>query len=332
MEPRKSSNYNVLPIISQTEAIFQANKKIKEAMEETNPGLLCRWNAVNNALGGCFRFGEILYIAGPSGSGKSYILNMLREDFASDLNKEYAHKFKILAFTFEMSAADEIIRTYSSALKTSYSRLMSAYKKISPSYYDNITNTSSKIDNDSIYYVEMPGNREKILATVKHFHERFPDHKLVITLDHTLLMEYLDEKSEVELVTKLSMLSMYLKKEYSALIIMLGQLNDKIEQPERLKNPLLHFPKKTDIHSSKSVFFCSDSVIVINRPELLQLQSYGLPAYPTQDLIAWHILKSRLSGTEGIIRMRQKFSEGTLSHPYEDNKKTIPNGLFDKRT
>ena len=317
----EKTNYNneSLPIISQSEAIFRANDKIKKAMEEESPGLVSRWNAVNMAMGGCFKFGEITYLAGPSGSGKSYILNMLREDFAGPLNEKFKHPFKILAFSFEMSAADEVIRTYSSVLKTSYSTLLSSYKKITREYFEMVKRTSEKLKQDMIYYVEIPGDRERILSTVDTFQKRFPDHKLIITIDHTLLMEYRDEKSEVELVTKLSTLAMKIKKEYGAMIIMLGQLNDKIEQPERLKSPLLHFPKKTDIHSSKSVFFCSDNVIVLNRPELLQLTSYGRNGYPTKDLIAWHILKSRLIGSEGIIRMKQQLDKGTLIYPYEED-------------
>jgi len=328
-ETRLSKNELVLPVISQTKAIYQANQKIKEAMEEQNPGLICRWDSVNRTLGGCFRFGEVTYLAGPSGTGKSYILNMLREDFVGDLNKDYIHDFKVLAFTFEMSAADEIIRTYSSRLKTSYSWLVSADPKkgkVTQSDYDRITSVSSSVDTDRIFYVETPGDRAKIEATVDAFYERFPNHRLVITLDHTLLMSYRDEKSEVELVTKLSLLAMHLKKKYGAMIILLGQLNDKIEQPERLKNPMMHFPKKTDIHGAKSVFFCSDNVIILNRPELLQLEYYGLKNWPTEGLIAWHVLKSRLYGNEGVIRMRQQFNKGTLV-PY-DGKETKEGSLF----
>jgi replicative DNA helicase len=327
-----TENYKTktLPIITQREAIEQANKKIEEAMRDQFPGLISRWSAVNRAMGGAFKFNEITYLAGPSGGGKSMILNMLREDFAGKLNSGFRHKFKILAFSFEMSAADEIVRTYSSVLKTSYSTLMSSYTKITEEYLQMIKNTSSRVDNDIIHYVEIAGNREKILATVDDFHNRYPDHKLIITIDHSLLMEYLDEKSEVELVSKFSSLAMYMKKRYGALIIMLGQLNDKIEQPDRLKNPLLHFPKKTDIHGSKSVFFTSDSVIVVNRPELLQLEYYGKTNIPTQDLVVWHVLKSRLNGQEGIIKMKQDFAHGTLIYPYEKEKQEVitPTTLF----
>jgi len=306
-----------LKVISQREAIQRANAKIKDAMETTYSGLRCRWDKVNEAIGGCWHFKEITFIAGPSGSGKSFILNMIREDFAGELNKDYPRPFKILAFSFEMGADDEVIRTYSSKLKTSYSTLMSSYKKLTKEYYAMIEETSVHVDNDIIHYVESTGNREQIYNTARRFQEQNPNHQLIITIDHTLLMEHLDEFGEVELVSSMAKLGMQLKKDLNAMVIMLGQLNDKIEQPDRIKNPIMHYPKKTDIHSSKSVFMNSDNLIIINRPELIQIKEYGLDRWPTEGLIAWHFLKSRLYGNEGLLRMRQDFKHGNLIYPYD---------------
>jgi hypothetical protein len=125
-------------------------------------------------------------------------------------------------------------------------------------------------------------------------------------------MEYLDEKGEVELVTQVARLALYFKKEYGAMVIMLGQLNDKIEQNERINNPAFHYPRKTDLHGSKSVYMISDTVIIIMRPERLGIDYYGKRQFPTTDLIALHVIKSRLNGTEGLIRMKQDFEHGTM--------------------
>lgn len=140
-------------------------------------------------------------------------------------------------------------------------------------------------------------------------------------------MEYLDEVSEVDLINKMSRLALLFKKQYRAMVIVLGQLNDKMESPERIKVPQLQYPKKTDIHGGKSIYMVCDSVIVVNRPELLQIKSYGPSYFPTKDLIAWHFLKSRLNGTEGVIRMKQDFAHGTL-HLWDDKVKTTPESLF----
>lgn len=313
-----SDNTKPLKVIPQYEAVKQANEKIKEFREEEHPGLRSRWKALDKVMGGFWRFHNLVYLAGASGSGKSFILNMLREDFASPLNEGYPYPIKILSFSFEMSAADEVIRTYSSRLKSSYSELVSAAKKLSKEKFEQVQSESKRVSNDTIYYVESAGNKNQIYETVKKFQQRFPKHKLVITLDHTLLMQYLDEKGEIELVTSLSRLSMQLKKEFGAVIILLGQLNDKIEDPERIANSYLHYPKKRDIHGSKSVFMASDAVFAINKPEDLHITKYGPHEYPTQGLIAFHVLKNRLFGTKGLIRMRENFEKGTLIHPYEN--------------
>lgn len=131
-------------------------------------------------------------------------------------------------------------------------------------------------------------------------------------------MEYLDETSEVDLVNRMSRLAITLRKQYGACVILLGQLNDKIEQPERIGNPILHYPKKTDIHGGKSVYMASDTIIIIHRPETLQIQAYGPKHLPTKGLVALHILKSRLNGTEGLIRMKQDFAHGNLVYPYTE--------------
>jgi replicative DNA helicase len=309
-------NYKILTTISQGEAIRQANEKIKKAMLEEHPGLLSRWPKLNDAVGGCFRFGEITAINGASGSGKSFILNMLREDFSNMELNHYPHKFKILSFSFEMSAADEMIRTFSSRLKTSYSTLLSSKQKITQEYYEQIVQTSESVNNDIIYYVETSGHREQIKQTVENFHNCYPKHELIITFDHSLLAEYLDEQNEVDLINRISRLALYLKKTYGAMVIILGQLNTEIEKSERILNADLHYPRKLDIHSGKSIYMACDTVIAIHRPEKLGIKIYGPDRFPTKDLVAWHFLKSRLTGTEGLIRMKQAFNEGTLIYPY----------------
>ena len=107
-----------------------------------------------------------------------------------------------------------------------------------------------------------------------------------------------------------------IKKRYKALIIILGQLNDNIESEGRINNPTQHYPKKSDIFSSRQVYQMADNVIIVHRPERLGIQAYGKESFPTEDLFALHILKSRFQGTEGLIRFRQDFNKGTMIYPY----------------
>jgi len=317
---------NNLPIIPHKIAIHRANEKIRESMTIAHPGLLCRWAKLNQVVGGHFRFGRIFTIAGASGSGKSYMLNMLRDDFAHKINDGYPRPYNILSFSLEMDAADEVIRSYSGNLGMSYEALLSAEEKISQTKFEEILNLSKTMVSTKIFFVEMSGNRDQMRSTVAHFNSMFPDAQLIITVDHTLLVEYLDEKSEVELVAHVAKFAMWAKKTYGALVILLGQLNDKIEHIERRSPEAKHlqYPTKTDIHGSKAVFMASDDVWIIHAPETLGLRYYGINDYPTHDLIALHVLKGRFSGRTGVIRFRNDFGKGNLIYPYD----TITNQDF----
>ena len=51
-------------------------------------------------------------------------------------------------------------------------------------------------------------------------------------------------------------------------VLQLAQMNRNIESPERINNPLSHYPMRSDISSADALFQASDYVIVIHRPEL----------------------------------------------------------------
>ena len=172
-----NKNYKSLPILTQNQAIAQANEKIKKAMLEKHPGLLTRWPKVNASMGGCWRFGEITALHGASGSGKSYILNMIREDFCNKELNHFAKPYKILSFSFEMSAADELIRTYSSKLATSYSVLTSSETKITEDYYNKIKADllieKYKYENESIFDVNLDYRINEISEKEKRLNENY---------------------------------------------------------------------------------------------------------------------------------------------------------------
>jgi hypothetical protein len=101
------------------------------------------------------------------------------------------------------------------------------------------------------------------------------------------------------------------RKNYRCCIIMLGQLNDKIENPLRIQNNGMHYPTKTDIHGSKQLYWACDYVLILHRPEELNITSYGRYNYPTTDLLACHVVKAR-KGIPGLVRLRAQLSKGTI--------------------
>jgi replicative DNA helicase len=317
----ENANFKVLPVIPISRAIIEADKEIAKAMTGQQIGLQSRWPRLNRAFNGGFRFGEFYLIAGASGSGKSMLLNMLLLDFCdASLNGTFPYKFKILHFAFEMPSKTEVLRSIASMSGLPYKRLIDPTDHITKDEKDMMeTLTKALRNNTTIHYVEHTGRIGDIEATARHFQEQNPDYKLIISLDHTILPDYNDEQSEVQLVSNLTKLGIVLRKEINAMIIFIGQLNDKIEDTERRdpNKPNLHFPTKRDIHGSKSAYRDADSVIVINAPEQLGIDYYGRQKWPTKGLLALHLLKMR-NGVPGVIRLKQDFSKGLIFQWQDD--------------
>lgn len=87
-------------------------------------------------------------------------------------------------------------------------------------------------------------------------------------------------------------------------IVQLAQMNRNIESPERINNPLSHYPMRSDISSADALFQASDYVIVIHRPEILGIQEYGPSHLPTQNKVYLHILKIEMQESPVYLNLR----------------------------
>lgn len=303
---------NLLPIRSQASVLNETHKEIQNNRQGNELVLKTRWSALNKALLGGFRFNNNVLLAGPSGHGKSYMLNMIRDDFSSDLNAHLHDKIKILHFGWEMSATDETVRTLVGKTKVPYEEILSSFEKLDENKYETIKSKLKELADKPIYYIEKAGTKYDIMRTIYHFQEKFPEHKLVVLLDHTLLTEYSDEGDEVKLIADLGKMFITIRKDLQPLVILLGQFNDKIEDPKRITTNILHYPRKTDIHGSKQLFQAVDVVLTCYQPALIGIDSYGPKGYPTENLIAVHLLKMR-KGEPGLIRLKSDFRNGTFT-------------------
>jgi replicative DNA helicase len=306
----KSSDFT-LPVTNVKSAVVQAKEEIAQGLRGEQLYLRTRWSNVNNMLMGGFRFDSFYFLSGASGTGKSFLMNMLHQDFTNQaLNSEFKEPFRILHFNFEMSASDEILRKLSASVSASYRELLSIDRPLSQEQCDKAYQTLDSMEIDKLFYVEKAGNRYEMYNTIKMFHTRFPGERLVVTLDHTLLVKYYDEKSEVELLSELGKMFIELRKEYGLCIIALGQLNDKIEDPRR-RTPQMHYPTKTDIHGSKQLYHAADVVLILHKPEDLHITEYGPLRYPTAHALFLHQLKAR-KGEIGLVRLREDFAHGNI--------------------
>ena len=89
-------------------------------------------------------------------------------------------------------------------------------------------------------------------------------------------------------------------------------MNRNIEAPERINNPLSHYPMRSDLSSSDAIFQASDYVLVIHRPEILNISEYGPNHLPTQNKVYMHILKNRDAGKPCILEFENDLMYNNL--------------------
>jgi replicative DNA helicase len=303
-----------LEIVPMAQVVSEAQDTIHAYMDGKIPVMRTRWDKVNTMLLGGMQFGMVYVLGGASGHGKSMFLNNLLRDFTSPMYNNLDKPVKILHFSFEMSAEMELMRRLSSLAEVPLDKMLKADVALNEVQRTMVTDRLKQIDEPSIYFVEQPGTRVDIALTVKQFVDDHPDCKYVICLDHTLLVSQMPGESEIQTLAEFGKLCIQIRKKFGALIILVSQLNDKIEGEKRRDPdcPNLHYPLKTDIHGSKQLYHAADVVLVIHQPQLLGLESYGRKNLPTRDLVALHCLKNR-HGQAGVTLLKNDLRHGTFN-------------------
>ena len=337
-----------VPILKTKKDISEeAKDKINQERSGKQLGLKTRFSKLNIALGRYFRFKQVTAIAGLSGHGKSAILNMILADFTNkELNREFQEDVVIIHNTFEMLPVDEVLRTVSSKLEKSHLYLLSSefqrtetkagYNVITNEEFDEISDALKEDEDIDHYYFEEPTNvqglmknitcgidyyKEKQLSRTHDIHtldsieysrlyNKIPIPKVVVAVDHTLLINQDKGESVLDTITKISKLAVFLKKK-GYMVILVGQLNGEIERPERIKNIDLQFPIKSDIYAQAQIYNACDNVLTIHQPELLGILEYGKNKLITSGLVHLQVLKQRF-GKVGSIWLKNEFSKGKL--------------------
>jgi replicative DNA helicase len=283
-----------LGLVHIKDATIEAIEEIKARKEGRIFGLKTRWGKLNELVGGSLEWNNLITIGGISGSGKSSIANEL-ETALFDQNP--SENFVVLSFNFEMSNKAQVMRKISFKTKMTTSEIKSGSKPISDAEFAKIRESALSIVDYRIYYAQKPRTPEEMISIIREFHawvlSKFgADCGLVIMFDHTRLAKRLGIK-EQEMIDILQMMFVEVKKEAKRLIIQLTQLNRGIESFERKQDPSGHFPLRTDIFLSDSVYQSSDIVIVSHRPETINLMSYGPNGYAVKNKVYIHAIKVR---------------------------------------
>lgn len=280
-------------------ATNEAVEYIRKRKNHEIQSLRTRWNKFNKSCIGGIEPNTIYTIVGISGSGKSSFVNTLETDLI-DLNSN--QDVIVLNFSFEMLSSRQVGRKISSKLRQTTAELYSANNELTDDLLDRVEQTSQQIKSYPIYYVDTPGTVEDIASTINYFYEtKAKDKKFVIILDHTLLVEGQNRESALQVISELQKLFIKVKKLPNTTIIQLSQMNRNIENPERINNPSMHYPMRSDISSADTIFHASDYVICIHRPELLNIQQYGPNRLLVKNKVYLHILKNRDAGECTIL-------------------------------
>ena len=280
-------------------ATNEAVEYIRKRKNHEIQSLRTRWNKFNKSFMGGIEPNTIYTIVGISGSGKSSFVNTLETDLI-DLNSN--QDVIVLNFSFEMLSSRQVGRKISSKLRQTTAELYSANNELTDDLLDRVEQTSQQIKSYPIYYVDTPGTVEDIASTINYFYEtKAKDKKFVIILDHTLLVEGQNRESALQVISELQKLFIKVKKLPNTTIIQLSQMNRNIENPERINNPSMHYPMRSDISSADTIFHASDYVICIHRPELLNIQQYGPNRLLVKNKVYLHILKNRDAGECTIL-------------------------------
>lgn len=310
------SEVKVKPLnpISAEAAIKKADTEIRETMSGNQVFFATRSNGLNRAMVGGFRPKNNYLIAGMSGVGKSYFLNILHNDFLNPkLNPQWYDKIKILHFNFDMMLEDEMMRSIAGQTGMDYQTLISPDTKLTEQQYtEQLKPAMDSISAKSIFYVEEPSDKYRIYETIRAFCHKFEGYQIIVSLDHSLMVKRsVDEKGEIETVSEIAKKFKEARKDFGITAIMLGQLNSDIERVERISSPVHQIPKRSDIFGSKQMLHAVDGAIVIHRPELLGLESYGTKNWNTKDLLAVHFIKMR-KFIPSVVRLRQNFATSSL--------------------
>ena len=272
--------------------------------------LRTRWNKLNKQCMGGIEPNTVYTIAGISGSGKSSMANTLQTDLI-DCNTE--EEVIVLTFSLEMVGFRQVGRTLSHKLRQTTSTLYSSETSLSDELYKKVIEVSNSLKEYPIYFVDNPITPMQVEQIIKSFYEqrvKNTNKHFVIIYDHALLTKQVG--TTLETIAELERVFIQTKKLPMTSVIQIAQMNRNIESSERINNPSSHYPMRSDLSSSDSIFQASDYVLVLHRPEILGIQEYGPLHLPTANKVYLHILKNRDAGKPCILEFENDLAYNNL--------------------
>jgi len=272
--------------------------------------LKTRWKKLNKQCMGGIEPNTIYTFAGVSGTGKSSMANLIQTDIIDENPNE---DIIVLTFSLEMVGFRQVGRTLSNKLTMTTSQLYSSEKDLDDSTFDDVVKVSNELKKYPIYFVDTPGTSTQVEQTIMSFYKTYVEGKnkhFVIIYDHTLLTKQVG--SQLETIADLEKVFIQIKKLPLTSVIQIAQMNRNIESSERINNPSVHYPMRSDLSSSDAMFQASDYVLVLHRPEIYGIHEYGPNKLPTTNKVYMHILKNRDAGKPCILEFENDLMYNNL--------------------
>lgn len=299
------SNVRPMSVVAQEAINYIAGRR-----EHNIVSLKTRWEKFNKQCMGGIEPNTVYTIAGISGTGKSSLVNCLVTDII-DLNP--TEDIVVLNFSLEMVGFRQVGRTLSNKLRKTTSTLYSSETDLDDETFRKVIAVSNRLKEYPIYFVDNPGTPMQVEQTIKDFYNQYVKNTgkhFVIVYDHTLLTKQVG--SVIETTSELERVFIQAKKYPFTSVIQIAQMNRNIESSERINNPLSHYPMRSDLSSSDAMFQASDYVLVMHRPEILNIQEYGVNRLPTNNKVYMHILKNRDAGKPCILEFENDLMYNNL--------------------
>jgi replicative DNA helicase len=272
--------------------------------------LKTRWEKFNRQCMGGIEPNIVMTIAGISGSGKSSFANLIQTDLI-DLNPE--EDIIILTFSLEMVGFRQVGRTLSNKLRKTTSTLYSSEMSLDDDTFRRVIAVSNQLKKYPIYFVDDPGTPMQVEQIIRSFYNQYvkgTGKHFIVIYDHALLTKQIG--SVIETISELERVFIQIKKLPFTSVIQIAQMNRNIEASERINNPLSHYPMRSDLSSSDAIFQASDYVLVLHRPEILNIQEYGPNRLPTNNKVYIHMLKNRDAGKPCILEFENDLMYNNL--------------------
>ena len=272
--------------------------------------LQTRWKKFNRQCMGGIEPNTIYTFGGISGTGKSSLVNTIQTDLI-ELNP--SRDIIILNFSLEMVAFRQVGRTLSNKLRKTTSTLYSSETDLDDATIGQVVKVCNQLKEYPIYFVDSPTTPMQVQEIIYNFyntHVKGTGKHFVILYDHALLTKPIG--TQLDTIAELQRVFIQVKKLPLTSVIQLTQMNRNIEAPERINNPLSHYPMRSDLSTSDAIFQASDYVLVIHRPEILNINEYGPNHLPTQNKVYIHVLKNRDAGKPCILEFENDLMYNNL--------------------